>query len=562
MRVSRGITNVLFNLLPDQTADFGGTIWKVDRWSEPRPIYVDLDSVRRELRRVVYPWTKAGTDRGLAAHLSGGGDIEIVTPSRGGVDTVRFPMIFRCTGCGRLARSRKNPCVCGAGDWRQWWFVAYHSCGLLEEPSLPSCREHKQVRVNQPISQDTRELLFTCPVCHAELRRGFAFIKCGCGGGNISYNVHRAAAVYQPRSAVIVNPPRPEDAEALRRSPDLVLDWAAGGCIARTPLDGTTTADSVAANLRGLGLSDDAIAAMLAAPGVDLPAQESSASSALHGEDHDRAAEDAINLAYAVAGGRRLLSDLGDGAAPAMKLRYEQKYPEVIGAAALAGVDHLERFPVLAAVYGFTRGDQAPGAASLRWFEDEGALRVHGYRTDTEALLFHLDPLMVASYLKRRGLLTIPYTDAASARIAILTGCELPEAGEAPASPTLGSALLELVHSYSHWVIRHVTAFAGIDRDSLSEYLVPRHLAFIVYAQTRGFVLGGLQALFEHDLDTALGAVLNAERRCALDPGCGVEGSACVACLHLGEPSCRYFNTFLSREALFGTDGYFTHIGA
>jgi hypothetical protein len=31
-----------------------------------------------------------------------------------------------------------------------------------------------------------------------------------------------------------------------------------------------------------------------------------------------------------------------------------------------------------------------------------------------------------------------------------------------------------------------------------------------------------------------------------------------MACLHLGEPSCRYYNRFLDRSVLFGARGYLT----
>ncbi|RDI73969.1 hypothetical protein Gocc_2066 [Gaiella occulta] len=78
-----------------------------------------------------------------------------------------------------------------------------------------------------------------------------------------------------------------------------------------------------------------------------------------------------------------------------------------------------------------------------------------------------------------------------------------------------------------------------------------------MFAASRGdFVLGGLQALFENDLDKALREVVHGEPRCALDPGCTRNGSACAVCLHVGEPSCRYYNQFLARTTLFGPDGY------
>jgi hypothetical protein len=110
--------------------------------------------------------------------------------------------------------------------------------------------------------------------------------------------------------------------------------------------------------------------------------------------------------------------------------------------------------------------------------------------------------------------------------------------------------VLMLVHSFAHRMLRKLPVLAGIERDSLSELLVPAHLGFFVYAAQRGFVLGGLQALFENDLDNLLDSITRAERRCAMDPGCSNTGSACACCLHVGEPSCRWFNRYLDRSLL------------
>jgi hypothetical protein len=41
-------------------------------------------------------------------------------------------------------------------------------------------------------------------------------------------------------------------------------------------------------------------------------------------------------------------------------------------------------------------------------------------------------------------------------------------------------------------------------------------------------------------------------KRCVLDPGRCSGGGAWLACLHLGEPSCLWFNRFLDRSELFG----------
>ena len=245
-------------------------------------------------------------------------------------------------------------------------------------------------------------------------------------------------------------------------------------------------------------------------------------------------------------------------AGPPLRARYESLYKPSIRAARLTDIELLENFPVLTTVFGFTRGEAAAGASTLRWFRsDSGSLQIHGHRADTEALLFRLDPTAVGRWMAARGYLPAPPADERDARMQVLRTCEIPHPGEVVDPLTPGAALLTLIHSMSHRVMRKISAFSGIERDALSEYLIPLHLSFVVYASTRGdFVLGGLQALFEHDLEKALAEVVHGESRCALDPGCSRHGGACVACLHVGEPSCRYYNQFLTREALFGPDGY------
>lgn len=119
--------------------------------------------------------------------------------------------------------------------------------------------------------------------------------------------------------------------------------------------------------------------------------------------------------------------------------------------------------------------------------------------------------------------------------------------------------MLILVHTFAHRLIRRTAVFAGVDRESLSELLVPAHLGFFIYAAARGdFVLGGLQAVFETELDGLLTDFIDGDHRCALDPGCRRSGGACAVCIHLGEPSCRYYNRFLNRSVLSGPNGFLT----
>jgi len=128
---------------------------------------------------------------------------------------------------------------------------------------------------------------------------------------------------------------------------------------------------------------------------------------------------------------------------------------------------------------------------------------VYGDVAKTEALLVRLRPEAVVQWLVQSGSALEPGTDDRSARLSILRSALVPHPGEKRDLANTGAKLLTLVHSYAHWFIRQLAVQSGIDRNGLSEFLVPEHCSFFVYAASRGdFVLGGLQSVFETDLDT------------------------------------------------------------
>lgn len=122
--------------------------------------------------------------------------------------------------------------------------------------------------------------------------------------------------------------------------------------------------------------------------------------------------------------------------------------------------------------------------ARLVPFRDRGHIRAYGSLSRTEALLFRLDPLRVYQHLVDRGHALPAVTDRRAARLALLERIEVPFPTQEQYQP-LGADLLGLVHSHAHRTIRRLAAFAGIERDGLAEYLLPHHLAFVVYAASR-----------------------------------------------------------------------------
>jgi len=561
VRVERGASQILFGLLPGQTADLEGRIWRVAHWVDPVETPLDQDSVRSALIAAAAPWTLAGTDDGLAAELRARATVEIVRLNMDrGVLAEPFPQQWRCKGCSRIARTRDDRCPCGVRARAQMQFVAYHTCGAAKEPYIPKCRTHDAVAVRLPGTATARELRFFCPVCHAIINQGFPFQACECGGGGMSITVHRAAVVFSPRFAVLVNPPDPAVAAQLRAGGGgaRALEWVIDGMQTNDPLAGRQTLAGLLEGFRQLKLSEETAQdlAQQALERGEVDPGDGGPAINLPDRVREKAYDEAMSLASAIAGGRTRVADMVEGTTPPLRTLYEGAYGDALLGAYLSGVDLLANFPVATLAFAYTRGDLSPGAARLVPFRERGHIRAYGSLSKTEALLFRLDPLAVYRHLVAAGHQLPAVADARAARIGLLEQIDIPWPTQEQYQP-LGCDLLTLLHSYAHRTIRRLAAFAGIERDGLAEYLLPHHLGFIVYAASRGdFVLGGLQAVFETSLHRFLADFVSGESRCALDPGCRSGGGACMACLHLGEPSCRWFNRFLNRSALFGEHGF------
>jgi len=562
MRVERGASQILFGLLPGQTADLEGRIWRVVQWLDPVRLPLDQDAVRGALLGTIAPWAATGNDDGLERDLRARTNVEVVELNMDrGVLVEPFPQQWRCKKCGSIARARDQRCGCGGTSRAQMQFVTYHTCGASGEPRIPRCNDHNAVAVRLPGTATARELRIFCPECQQLLTPGgFPFQPCNCGTGGMAVTVHRAAVVFSPHFADVVNPPDPAEAARLRAGGGgaRALEWVLDGMLSNDPTAGRQTRAGFTEQLRQSGLSE-ATAERLAQQAVEsgeIDPGNSGDGLVLPDTVRDKAHEEALSLASAVHGGRTRVSDMIAGTTPPLRTLYEGAYGDAMRDAHLESVDLLANFPVAKLAFGYTRGDLAPGAARLVPFRERGNIRAYGSLSRTEALLFRLDPLRVYQHLTANGHALPDVADSRAARTALLQRIELPYPTQEQYQH-LGGDLLRLVHSYAHRAIRRLASFAGIERDGLAEYLIPHHLGFVIYASSRGdFVLGGLQAVFETSLHRFLADLVKGESRCALDPGCRSGGGACMACLHLGEPSCRWFNRFLDRSELFGPRGF------
>ena len=566
MREYRSGSQILFGHLPEQTVDADGGVWKVKKWIDPSSVSaIDTGALRDELVRAAYPWRDANPpeDGGFVDDLLAQRPVRVRALNREeGVFCEPFPRLYMCQRCKRLHDEAIGRCGCGVTGRRgQLPFVGYHeACGSIKTPYVPKCKVHGQRAVRFPGTTNTAELIFFCPECPPgtkPLQQGFP-ASCDCTqGGVLSFTVHRSGTVFKPRGISMINPPRRQILAQIEQAGggERALEWVLDGMVGRRLTESAAAQNpaSIRKLLEDRGFDDATIEAMLAAMPAAGPAAPKSLT--LDPELRADAERQAKQVALATFESRITVADLlGQSSTEALRNRYEIEYSRALTRAGIERVELIDRFPVLTAQFGYTRGKPNPGESRLRTYrEKSGEYIVYGDLAQTEALLIRLDPRTVHGWLVRQGIRLNPQNDTRSAAEAILSAMS---PMDRPNDTT--EKVVELVHSYSHALIKRAAVFAGIDRNALSEVVLPMGLSFFVYAAARGdFVLGGLQALFESDLDQLLDGLVDDEHRCALDPGCEDTGAACAVCLHLGEPSCRMFNTKLSRRALAGGSGYF-----
>jgi len=379
-------------------------------------------------------------------------------------------------------------------------------------------------------------------------------------------NIHRAAAVFTPRTMAMINPP---SLERVRRLNDAggaaqALTWVLGGLAADTLEGAAGTVDSFRAHLAAQGLSAALINQLAATALASGELRETVSAADLPDKVRSAAEAEAVRIATALLESRTRLTHMVAATSDASELGrlYRGDYPRVIAGCGFEEVELIDRFPVLTGVFGYTRGGSSPGDSRLVPYRDRSsnAYVVYGEVGRTEALFFRLDPLQVLKWLRRRGHAIDAAADTATARLNLLRQAPVDEFA-ANTTNEAGREIVTLIHSYAHTIMRQIAVFAGVDRNSLSEFLVPGHLAFFIFAAAKGdFVLGGLQAVFETELHRFLETIRGLDHRCPLDPGCRRVGAACVACLHVGEPSCRLFNQLLDRRVLRSPAGYLESI--
>lgn len=231
---------------------------------------------------------------------------------------------------------------------------------------------------------------------------------------------------------------------------------------------------------------------------------------------------------------------------------------------AIRSVQVCGNIPFISCSYGYTREKSEPGdGAVLRAFHEEvkGIKNIYATKLNTEAVLFEFDRVKILKWLYKNNYIerdSLPDLEDDNAVKLWFINNVRPELIKTFSKIDPGNAstfyVYNLVHTLSHLLIRSAANMCGLDKNSISEYILLSIPGVLVYCQnSQGFNLGALFNLFEAHFDKWLDNAYTDSQKCIFDPICRERYKACTGCLFLNEVSCQHFNHDLDRTLIAGS---------
>lgn len=579
LRMLRGRTQSLFRYLPNQTYNWQGRqgSFRGTENVDTRELDLPRSWIKRPLRRLIRPFVESA--RQVGVHFPGlevieNEAFELLEPQK--LRGELFPKTYVCQSCDRFVYSDDPPrrvlCPDCGRKMEQWSFTEFHECGHISGFVPPDCSNHCRsgMRLVNRGSRSTSDWSWKCASCGTLAIRGVYRGCPSCRKGQVRILRADASAVFYPQSITVVNPPSRADYALL--DTDTIYPAAIAQSLGLAPpgleglrqaINDTSTGDAEEGARRQLineyGLSEDDPLLedlMRRRRGrSQSPPDWRAGVDSLHldPEAEIELGFQCLDLTIAQEASALTLDELVKQApSPALRALYEIDYRETLHRYGFLEVTLLRRFPLAYIVAGYTRDSREPEPGVMfNFFRGSGGLvAMYGQRTETEGILFRLDPGRVLAWLVRSRAVDDP--GSVDPRAWLFSVLQPVKSIFEPPEHRLTAAVLGLVHSVAHRTLRSVSVRSGLAPESLSEYLLPHNLAFIVYADTRSeFVLGGLEHVFRNHLADSL-RKMDEDRRCVFDPPCRNHRGACAFCMFLSETSCERFNTDLSRWYLFG----------
>lgn len=253
---------------------------------------------------------------------------------------------------------------------------------------------------------------------------------------------------------------------------------------------------------------------------------------------------------------------------PAKKAAQEQETSRLMVQMGIEDLGLIREFDLCQFTYGYSRLASGPQAevgneiypTKLRVFDrvrtEHGSRRpIYVITQANEAIYVRLNPSSVYAWLGKMDLVDLPSWKPDGIDI----GGKILEVAQPfgryfsllnPGPATTYRYVYTLIHTYAHVLMKAVAENSGLDLSSLSEYIFPADLAFVVYRNGTTMDLGNLSALWRNENNSFLERLTDPKmNRCnsgQLCPG------ACPDCITIPETSCIASNNLLSRSTLIG----------
>jgi hypothetical protein len=593
----RGKQQVLFNYLPNRTFDFErvAAIARVVGIRGDPQTNLNAPILLRRIADEARAWQE-NFRPALRDDIFRQADRFVLLDPRS-VQSELFPKVLWCQNsvCGRVFNfgyrdSLPYQCPsCHQGRLVQLRFVKIHRCGALQPLLPPRCQ---RCQISNHMALDTRDservsnFRWVCRRCNTAMSIfGGHCTECRWPDPalrNMDIEVHRAGRTFYAHTTVLLNIPhrRLDGFFSLQEWPAIaaakflgipevanraLTDYGPhtkGPQYAESPgLSGADLDELMRRQTKGELTAEDVVREMQALRERRQQEQQASSPSGIilsltQGSGvpwpvWEGAGQEILEAILPMETGHPTELDLQNSTVPSAQIARRM---------GISRIDLVSDYPIITATYGFSRAEYQPNQCQLNPFPPHpdygGKFPIFVDRVQADALLLSLNPDRVIVWLERNG--CPPMIPVGSDQNLARRAYFIQLLNDAPLRETLMADRREarmvfgLLHTLSHLSVRQAALLCGLDRTSLSEYLLPRALTFALYCNHRfGATIGALTALFEQSLAEWLYAIRET-RRCVYDPVCRDRTSNCHACTHLAETSCRFFNLNLSRAFLFG----------
>lgn len=606
-KMRRGVQQALYKYLPGSWVDYtqsgGGVTYAVhvDYWNSIQLTDINNKRLLRIVNQRVHEFMQHSNE-GEASVVDFSPVIDeesydVLTPKVsdkiGAIKTSVKPWVFACNTCGRVRqyytydefkRKEHQPCDKCGKHMTQIGMIRFCRCGYADGIYVPKCKnlDHGTKYMYRRGSGTD----FVCSKCGKKAVMSRACPDCH---GQLDVRPALDSSHYIPATVTLIDllDKRKDlfiDAETDYQGEKVILAQYLGlisqeqyesiiskGKITRE--DEFETALQIEADsLRAMGVDDATIQIVIDAKRrgnpnnkvFDAIAKVSNGLSVVLPEEYTSIAEEILEYDELMNAKITLSLEQAADDAEIINDGIKPDYRAIATNFGFSNVQVCSSVPIVSCSYGFTRKEQFGDRVKLRGFPREMEKRnVYAARLETEGVLFEFDRKRILDWLLNNNFIDDDDLPKAYTEYElklwfldrIKPGLITPftEIDDTDKNSQITKAVYTLIHSISHALIGEVSEVCGLDKSSISEYILPNIPAIFIYcANSQGFSIGALYSAFQSYFDKWLKHSKERAKKCIFDPVCINHDKACAGCLYLNEVSCKHFNKDLDRSYLCG----------